>query len=397
MISLLPKTKNSFAYIQVEATEIIFQLFRFEERVYDAVLLKSKSVAGDFRQMASAAPVLASYIDEARRIPGCRVIVGMHSGLLTTTETVVTIRREDPRRPVDDAELENIVSSGLWKIFSRDQKTLAHKMNCAEASVVLVGAFITQVRVDAHRVASPVGFPAHTVELTVLYSASSKAAHDVLAPLLAGEQEVYCTEIGVSETLRLAEQKSAGNFVLMRVSEAYTYVYAAHQDEISYIDTIHWGRRSLVHSLVHELMINEEQAINLLRLADAGLTSLHVRRRIETLLLQEVSVLLKGIGSHVGRKEVEAVYVAAPFSLPPAIFGDTAARRAGIEVPVIPMPNNSHGEKGESALPLSMKPTASSVSALCANAWAALRSFEQSEVQKIAKRRARWLAGSLSQ
>lgn len=397
MLPLLQKTKNCFAYIQVEATEIIFQLFRFEERVYDAVLLKVKSTAGEFKNVESLVPVLSSYIEEAQRIQGCRVIVGMHSGLLTTAETVVTIRREDPRRPVDDAELENIVSSGLWKIFSRDQKALARKMNIAEASVAVLSACITQVRVDAHRVASPVGFPAHTVELTVLYSASAKSVYDLLAPLLSGEQEVYCTEIGVSEALRLAEQKGAGDFVLMRVSEAYTYVYAFHDDELGYLDTIHWGRRSLIGSLTHELMISESQATRLLHLADTGLTSVHVRRRIEAFLLQEVAVLLKGIGSHAGRKEVEAVYVAAPFSLPPALFGDTAARRAGIGVPVIPMPNNSHGEKGESALPLSMKPTASSVSALCANAWAALRSFDQSEVQKIAKRRARWLAGSLSQ
>jgi hypothetical protein len=215
----------------------------------------------------------------------------------------------------------------------------------------------------------------------------------MLAPFLSGEQEIYCTEIGVSELLRLADQQAEG-FLFVRVSEAYTYVYSAEDGELSHVDTISWGRNALVGSLVHELMISREQAFELLYRAETGFTSAHVRRRIEALLLEEVSVLLKGIGAHVDKRKTKSVYVAAPFSLPEALFSEAAVRRSGIGVPVAIMPDNSHGEKTQSALPLSMKTTASSISALCANAWAANRSFETSDLQKTTKRRARWLASS---
>lgn len=394
MLPLLQKTKDCFIYIQVETTEIIFQLFRYEERAYDAVVLRTKSVMGDFKTLEAVGPVLSAYINEARKMPECRVIIGLHSGLFSTTQTVITLRREDPRHIIDEAELENLVSSGLWRIFSGGQQKLARKMDIGEATTVLVGALISQVRVDGHRIVTPVGFPAHTVELTVLYGATSRAIHELLLPLLLSEQQVYCTEIGMSELLRLAKRKDDEDFLLMRVSEAHTYVYQSADEESGYVDTISWGCRSLVGTLMNELMISKWQAVELLRRADAALVSEYVRRRIEALLLQEVSVLLKGISAHADQKEIGAVYVSAPFSLPEALFGEAAARRSGIWVPVIPMPDNSRSEKTESALPLSMKLTASSVSALCANAWMADRSFEQSDVQKIVRRRARWLAGS---
>ncbi|MDO8602016.1 MAG: hypothetical protein Q7R62_02745 [bacterium] len=392
MISLLQKSKDYFVYIQVENSEVIFQLFRFQERAYDAVLIKIKSTSGDFKNAESLGSVLTEYINEAKKIPNCRIIIGLHSGLFSTAQTTITLRREDPRRIIDETELENLVSSGLWKVFSREQKDLARKMNIPEADAVFAGALIPQVRVDGHRVASPVGFTAHTVEFTVLYSVSSRAIYHLLASLIFGETEVYCTEIGMSELLRLADLNNLNDFLLMRVSETHTYIYASSEDNLTYVDTIAWGRNSLIGALVNELMMSRPQAIELMHRADIGLTSGHVRRRLESLLLQEVSVLLKGIGAHVVEGKSKAVYVSAPFSLPAALFGEAAARRSGTIIPVIALPDNSRGEKSQSALPLSMKTTASSISALCANAWAANRSFEKNDLHKMTKRRARWLA-----
>ncbi len=377
-------------YIQVENTEVIFQIFRFQERAYDAVLVKTKTVSGDFKSAEKIAPVLAAHIAEAQKLQ-YRVIIGLHSGLFSSVQAITTLRREDPRRHIDEAELENLVSSGLWKIASQHQKGMARKMNIAESDVVCIDALVTQVRVDGHRVISPVGFPAHTVELTVLYSAASRTIAGILAPLLAGEQHVYCTEIGMSELLHLADQNDKRDVLFMRVSETHTYVYESSGGELAYVDTIAWGRSSLVGALTNELMMSKEHVAALLQRAESGLTSAYVRRRIETLLLQEVAVLLKGIGAHVGKTTAQVVYVSAPFSLPMAIFSEAAAKRAGITIPLVAMPNNSHGGKTESALPLSMKTTSSSVSALCANAWAANRSLEHGDLQKIAKRRARWL------
>lgn len=393
MISFSQKPGEHFVYIQAENSEVIFQVFRFQERAYDAVLVKAKSTAGDFRTAEAVAPVLADYIAEAQKLP-YRIIVGLHSGLFSSAQIIVTLRRDDPRRLIDEAELENLISSGLWKISSREQKEMARKMNTGESEVACIGALINRVRVDGHRVISPIGFPAHTVELTVLYSAAPRSVHHVLAPLLSGEHEVYCTEIGVSELQHLADQNGEQEFLFMRVSETHTYVYEAAGGELAYVDTIHWGRSSLIGALINELMMSREQVVALLARAESGLTSPHVRRRIEALLLEEVGILLNGIGAHVGKGKASMVYVSAPFSLPAALFAENAARRAGISVPIVAMPNNSHGEKEQSALPLSMKTTASSVSALCANAWAAQRSFEQSDLQKIAARRARWLRNS---
>lgn len=392
MASFLPKSHDQFVYIQVEAGEIIFQVFRFQERAYDAVLLRTRSVTGDFRSAESVAAVLPAYLNEARSVSHSRLIIGLHSGLFSTAQTTVTLRRDKPEQLVSEAELENLISSGLWKINSRQQRQLARKLNIVESATVFIGAFIASIRVDGHRVASPVGFSAHTIEFTVCYSVSSHMLYQTLLPFLSGEQEVYCTEIGMSELFRLASQVSDRNFLLVRVSEAHTYVYAAVESEQEYLDTINWGRNSLIGSFEQELMMSREQTGELLRRAESGLTSIQVRRRVEALLLQEVSVLLKGIGAHTEHSKATAIYISAPFTLPASLFTEAAAKRAGISIPVVAMPDNSHGEKTQSALPLSMKTTASSISALCANAWAAHRFFEQSDVQKIAKRRVRWLA-----
>lgn len=390
----IQKPKDFFVYLQVEVSAVIFQLFRFSERVHDAVLVETRSTAGNFSDLSDALPILAGYLEQAQRIKDCRVIIGLHSGIFSTSETVITFRREKPAEIIHEVELENVISSALWKVFSRDQEGLARKMRIIESATTLATALIRQIRVDGHRVVSPVGFPAHTLELTILYGATSRTLYDFLAPYIAGEREVYVTEIGMSEVLQLAEEPASDPFLFMRVGELYTYVYRSMTGEARYLDTIVWGRRSLMRVLTSRFMISESQASELWGRVQAGLTSVATRKRIEALLLEEASVLLKGIIMHASQERFQAVYIAAPFSLPEALLSQMHPRRLGVRVPVIPMPADLHGIKKESALTLDMKTLASSVSSLYANAKVAGEFFAVSDINKIAKRRVRWLAGT---
>lgn len=384
--------QNHFVYIQVEATEILFQVFRYEEQAYDAVLIEASSIAGDFLSARSLEQPLREQMNRLTRFPRARVIIGFHAGLFMTRESVITLRRPDPRATIDESELENLISSGLWKIFSRSQSEIAQKIATPESAVVMLNAFIEQVRVDGHRVVSPVGFPAHTVELTIRYGATSRTIREFLAPLLSGEQEIYVVEIGVSELSRLTEYEKACQ-MLVRVSETKTYVYAASEDGLGHVDTINWGRFSLIHAVMDTFMIDQEQAVAFLSRVERDLTSSLVRKKIEGLLAQEVAVLLKGIEAHIEHIGASQVYVSAPFNLPSVLFKQSGRGRADRAVLVHAIPYNPHSGKDKSALPLSVKPSASSLSALCAIAHAAVRFFEPSDLQKIAKRRARWLVG----
>lgn len=384
--------QNHFVYIQVEATEILFQVFRYEEQGYDAVLIEASSIDGDFLNARSLEQPLRELINRLSRFPQARIIVGFHAGLFVTRESVVTLRRAEPRTIIDEAELENLISSGLWKVFSRSQADIAQKIATPESSVVMLNAFIEQVRVDGHRVVSPVGFPAHTVELTIRYGATSRIVREFLAPLLSGEQEIYVVEIGVSELSRLTEYEKSCQ-MLVRVSETRTYVYASSEDGLGHVDTINWGRFSLIHAVMDTFMIAQEQAVALLSRMERGLTSDLMRKKVEGLLAQEVAVLLKGIEAHTERIGASQVYVSAPFSIPSVLFRQSGRGRADTAIPVHTIPYNPHSGKDKSALPLSVKPNASSLSALCAIAHAAVRFFEPSDLQKIAKRRARWLVG----
>src|SRR5687768_12581684 len=97
----LSKSKENFAFIQVEADKIISQLFRFNERAYDGVLYKARHTEGDFRTLPASEPVLNSYIEEVQKNSDCRIILGFHSGMFTTAETVITIRRDSPSVVID--------------------------------------------------------------------------------------------------------------------------------------------------------------------------------------------------------------------------------------------------------------------------------------------------------
>lgn len=390
-MSTVANPENKFTYIQVEASDISTTFFRFDERTSDAVITDSQIINADFlfahQVGATLASTLARVADEKRKL-----IIGLHSGICSTIQTAITIRRPQPQKIIDEPELESLISSAIWKAITGSQSEVAAKVNVSGPGLVPVSASVLKIRVDGHRVATPIGFPAHTIEITLIYTVIPRVLFETLTPLFFAERESYITEIGMSDLLQITSRKKEDEAILVRVSEKYTYVYHAKEDEKRYLDTIYWGRGSLLGALTNTLMISERQALELLRRAEDGLTSSYVTKKINALLLEEAAVLLKAVGVYA--RKASKVYIESSFSLPEDILKADIAAKAGVSVPILVMPSNPHGGKAKSALSLRMKSSAPTIAMLCANAAAAIRFFEQSDIQKIAKRRARWLASS---
>src|SRR3989344_1783565 len=66
-----------------------------------------------------------------------KVVVSLDSELCDATHSSVALVRQNAHAPIDDADLDNLVSQAIWKFFDRERKGAAAKLNATDIDVVL--------------------------------------------------------------------------------------------------------------------------------------------------------------------------------------------------------------------------------------------------------------------
>lgn len=228
----------------------------------------------------------------------------------------------------------------------------------------------------------------------MLYGALPRLLYEAFAPLLSSEFEIFISELGVAETKHMAQQHGTAPFLFMRVADTATYVYGMADGEAGYRDTIQWGADSLSGALAELLQISGPGATEIIRRSREQLVSAHVERRVAALLAEELAILLKGIGAHVEGGRYATVYVAAPFTVPQDLLSPHLAQAAGLASRVVLVDEEQRGKKNDFGLPLEKIGADISLFSLVSGAKLAEQLGGASELTKIARRRARWLAGA---
>jgi cell division protein FtsA len=109
-------------------------------------------------------------MDEARAMAGRRpmaAVIGIAGELVKGTTSVLTARREDPRRPLDEAELERLVKRAQDRALREAEERIRWESGVDRLDVRLVHAAIVEMTIDGYPVSNPIGFTGAQVELHV--------------------------------------------------------------------------------------------------------------------------------------------------------------------------------------------------------------------------------------
>jgi cell division protein FtsA len=109
-------------------------------------------------------------MDEARTMAGRRpmaAVIGIAGELVKGTTSVLTTRRDDPRRPLDDAELERLVARAQNHALREAEERIRWESGVDRLDVRLLHAAIVEMAIDGYPVSNPIGFTGAQVELHV--------------------------------------------------------------------------------------------------------------------------------------------------------------------------------------------------------------------------------------
>jgi cell division protein FtsA len=118
-------------------------------------------------------------VDAATEAAGRRpmaAVIGIAGELVKGTTSVGTERRDDPRRPMDDPELERLVARAQESALREAEERIRWESGVDRLDVRLVHAAIVEMRIDGYAVSNPIGFTGAQVELH-LFNAFAPMVH----------------------------------------------------------------------------------------------------------------------------------------------------------------------------------------------------------------------------
>jgi len=118
-------------------------------------------------------------MDEARAMAGRRpvaAVIGIAGELVKGATSTLTTRRDDPRRPMDETELERLVKRAQDRALTEAEERIRWESGVDRLDVRLVHAAIVEMKIDGYPVSNPIGFTGAQVEIH-LFNAFAPMVH----------------------------------------------------------------------------------------------------------------------------------------------------------------------------------------------------------------------------
>ncbi|MDQ3344989.1 MAG: hypothetical protein M3473_01630 [Chloroflexota bacterium] len=118
-------------------------------------------------------------MDEARAMSGRRptaAVIGIAGELVKGATSTLTMRRDDPRAPLGEPELERIVMRAQESALREAEERIRWESGMDRLDVRLVHAAIVEMTIDGYPVSNPIGFTGAQVELH-LFNAFAPMVH----------------------------------------------------------------------------------------------------------------------------------------------------------------------------------------------------------------------------
>ena len=96
----------------------------FEKRTFHVL----KTLAGDR---------LEKILPKFGKLKNYHIVLNLDPKYATTLYTSVSLVRDNAKDPIDEGDLDNIISRAIWSFFDRQRSKVAAKMNISDLDVIL--------------------------------------------------------------------------------------------------------------------------------------------------------------------------------------------------------------------------------------------------------------------
>ena len=205
-------------------------------------------------------------LDEARAMAGIRprsVVIGIAGELVKGTTSSLAARRDDPRRPLDEAELQFVVERVQDDALRDAERRIGWESGMERLDVRLVHAAIVEMKIDGYPVSNPIGFTGAHIELAI-FNAFAPMVHlgalqSVAAALGLTLLGVIAEPYAVATCLAPRELGDSGA-VFIDVGGGTTDVALVRHGGIAGTKMLALGGRALTKGLAERFELSFERA-----------------------------------------------------------------------------------------------------------------------------------------
>jgi cell division protein FtsA len=241
-------------------------------------------------------------MDEARAMAGTRptaAVIGIAGELVKGATSTLTARRDDPRRPLDEPELERLVKRAQDRALREAEERIRWESGVDRLDVRLVHAAIVEMTIDGYPVSNPIGFTGAQVELN-LFNAFAPMVHlgalqsvaDALKLQLLG---VIAEPYAVATCLDPGELGDAGA-VFIDIGGGTTDVALVRGGGISGTKMLALGGRAFTKGLAERLGTSFAEA----EAAKLAASSDEVSAEVADALLEDARIWRDGVELMIG-------------------------------------------------------------------------------------------------
>jgi len=227
------------------------------------------------------------------------VVIGIAGELVKGTTTTVRCTRKNSSKPLDIAEVEQIITLVQERAHKRAKQQLAWELGGKEVDIKLVNSALVGIEIDGYAVTNPVGFQGKDV-VVQLYTAFAPLIHIGALERTAQELDldllaVAAEPFAVSRSVIGDQENATMNAILMDVGGGTTDIAVINEGGVQGTKMFGIGGRAYTRSIERAMDIEFTQAEELKLAIGSSRIPSHNQAVIETALKKTVDVWISGV------------------------------------------------------------------------------------------------------
>ena len=240
-----------------------------------------------------------SIAEEEAKERASTTVVGIAGELVKGNTTTVNYNRQNPNKPITEAEMNEIIKKVQEKSGDVARQTIALETGNDNVEIRLINSAIVSLTIDGYKIMNPIGFKGSEVVIQ-FYTAFAPMIH-------VAAIEKVCAELNL-DLLTVAVEPFAvcraclgddpdSNFsgVVMDIGGGTTDIAVVDDGGVEGTKMFSIGGNSFTHQIAESLGVDHDTAEQYKLDYDTGSLDDRVKAKIETALSHTISVWLTGV------------------------------------------------------------------------------------------------------
>lgn len=226
-------------------------------------------------------------------------VIGIAGELVKGTTTTVRCTRKDGTKPLDVAELEQIIGLVQERAEAKAKKQLAWELGGKEVDIRLVNSALVGIDIDGYKVTNPVGFQGKDV-LVQLYTAFAPLIHIGALERTAEELDldllaVAAEPFAVARSVIGDDPNANTSAIIMDVGGGTTDVAVIDEGGVQGTKMFGIGGRAFTRAIEREMSVDFTKAEEIKLALDTNRIPQNKKVAIEKILSKTLDVWVDGV------------------------------------------------------------------------------------------------------